>query len=106
MAIFFFSAAFFGGVLQLYNLCDRGFSLRILIDMLEAPTDAVGVDYLMANYSRGRGMTWMYRKRIDDIVAARFVGRVNKSIMLAAKGEMFADLFIQVGRFLRLVPRP
>src|SRR4051794_8393913 len=25
-ALFFFSAAFFGGVLQLYNLADRGFS--------------------------------------------------------------------------------
>ncbi len=91
--IFFFSAGFFGGALQLYNLCDRGFSLRILVDMLEAPTSAVDVDYLTANYSSGRGLVWMYRKRID-------VGHANKSVMLTAKGEMFAELFINARRVL------
>ena len=99
-ALFFFSAAFFGGALQLYNLCDRGFSLRILVDMLEAPTGAVDVDYLTANYSSGRGLVWMYRKRIDDIVAARFVRHATKSIMLTAKGKMSADLFINARRVL------
>ena len=98
--MFFFSAAFFGGALQLYNLCDRGFSLRILVDMLEAPTGVVDVDYLTTNYSSGRGLVWMYRKRIDDIVAARFIGQVNKQIILTAKGEMFADLFINARRVL------
>jgi hypothetical protein len=100
----FFSAGFFGGALQLYNLCDRGFSLRILVDMLEAPADAVDVDYLTANYSSGRGLGWMYRKRIDDIVAARFIDQVNKQIVLTAKGEMFADLFINADRVLGLEP--
>jgi hypothetical protein len=100
--MFFFSAAFFGGALQLYNLCDRGFSLRILVDMLEAPTGVVDVDYLTTNYSSGRGLVWMYRKRIDDIVAARFIGQVNKQIILTAKGEMFADLFINARRVLGL----
>jgi len=104
--LFFFSAAFFGAALQLYNLCDRGFSLRILVDILEAPTAAVDVDYLAANYSSGRGLVWMYRKRIDDIVAARFIDRTNKRIMLTAKGEVFADLFINARRVLRLEPPP
>jgi hypothetical protein len=103
-ALFFFSAAFFGGALQLYNLCDRGFSLRILIDMLEAPIGAIDVDYLIANYSSGRGLVWMYRKRIDDIVAARFIDQVNKRIVLTAKGEMFADLFINVRSVIGLEP--
>jgi hypothetical protein len=100
--LFFFSAAFFGGALQLYNLCDRGFSLRILIDMLEAPIGEVDVDYLTANYSSGRGLVWMYRKRIDDIVAGRFIEQANKRIVLTAKGEMFADLFINARRVLGL----
>jgi hypothetical protein len=104
VALFFFSAGFFGGALQLYNLCDRGFSLRILIDMLEAPIGAVDVDYLTANYSRGRGLVWMYRKRIDDIVAARFIDQLNKRIVLTAKGKMFADLFINARRVLGLEP--
>jgi len=98
--LFFFSAGFFGGALQLYNLCDRGFSLRILVDMLEAPTGGVDVDYLSANYSSGRGLVWMYRKRIDDIVAARFVMHTNKLVTLTAKGQMLADLFINARRVL------
>ena len=102
--LFFFSVGFFGGVLQLYNLCDRGFSLRILTDMLEAPTSAVNVDYLTANYSSGRGLGWMYRKRIDDIIAARFVDQVNKQITLTAKGEIFADVFMIARRVLGLEP--
>src|SRR5262245_2795937 len=100
--LFFFSAAFFGGALQLYNLCDRGFSLRILVDMLEAPTGPVDVDYLTTNYSSGRGLVWMYRKRIDDIVAARFIDRTNKQIILTAKGETFAELFINARHVLGL----
>jgi hypothetical protein len=102
--IFFFSAGFFGGALQLYNLCDRGFSLRILVDMFEAPADAVDIDYLTANYSSGRGLVWMYRKRIDDIVAASFISQANKRITLTAKGAMFADLFINARRVLGLEP--
>jgi hypothetical protein len=102
--LFFFSAGFFGGALQLYNLCDRGFSLRILIDILEAPIGAVDVDYLAANYSSGRGLVWMYRKRIDDIIAARFIDQADKRIVLTAKGQTFANLFINVRRILGLEP--
>ncbi len=102
---FFFSAGFFGGSLQLYNLCDRGFSLRILIDILESPTESVDVDYLRAHYSGGRGITWRYRKRIDDLVAGVFVRRIDGSFELAAKGRMFADLFLHVRRLLRMEPR-
>jgi hypothetical protein len=103
-ALFFFSAGFFGGALQLYNLCDRGFSLRILVDMLEAPVNTLDVTYLTANYSSGRGLVWMYRKRIDDIVAAHFIDQVDKRIVLTAKGEMFAGLFINARRVLGLGP--
>jgi len=37
-------------------------------------------------------------QRIDDIVAARFVIHANKSVMLTAKGQIFADLFIKARR--------
>jgi hypothetical protein len=42
----------------------------------------------------------MYRKRIDGIVAARFVIHANKSVTLTAKGQMLADLFINARRVL------
>src|SRR5450631_2559343 len=34
---FLYTAGFFGGVLQIYNLADRGLSLRMLIDISMCP---------------------------------------------------------------------
>lgn len=100
--LFFFSAAFFGGVLQLYNLADRGFSLRLLIDIMECPAGTADVDYLMTNYSRGRGIGWMYRKRINGMIERGFARRSGGSILLAPKGAVTAALFISLRRFLRV----
>src|SRR5262249_44394277 len=55
-AVFLYSVGFFGGILQLYNLADRGFSLRILIDILEAPSQVMSLDDVMQGYSAGRGI--------------------------------------------------
>lgn len=99
--LFYFSAAFFGGILQLYNLADRGFSLRILIDLMEAP-ESPDVDRLMAGYSRGRGISWMYRKRIDDLLAGGFIRKENRSLVLTPKGAALAMLFARLRRFFRL----
>ena len=52
--LFLYAAGFFGGVLQLYNLADRGFSLRILIDILHAPSRTMTLDEVMTGYSGGR----------------------------------------------------
>jgi hypothetical protein len=102
LTLFFFSAAFFGGVLQLYNLADRGLSLRILIDALDAPNPAVSADRLMREYGGGRGLIWMYDKRMQGLVAGAFVRRAHGAIALTAKGAAIADLFIRIRRFLNL----
>jgi hypothetical protein len=102
LALFFFTAAFFGGALQLYNLTDRGFSLRILIDALEDPSGAVSVDQLTTGYSAGQGIVWMYDKRMHGLLEGHFVHRAEKSIMLTAKGAWIAALFIRIRRFLKL----
>src|SRR5215216_868387 len=102
LALFFFSAAFFGGVLQLYNLADRGFSLRILIDALEDPTGTVSVDRLITEYGGGQGIRWMYDKRMRDLLDGDFILRVGNSIALCAKGALIANLFIRLQRFLKL----
>lgn len=101
-SMFFFGAAFFGGVLQLYNLADRGFSLRILIDLSENPAAGAGIERMMAGYSAGQGISWMYRKRLDDLLAGGFVVRSGDSIALTQKGGGFARLFSQLRGFLRL----
>jgi hypothetical protein len=69
-AVFLYGVGFFGGLLQLYNLADRGFSLRIPIDILEAPSQGMRLDDVLQGYSWGRGIGWMYAKRLEDMQTA------------------------------------
>lgn len=102
LCVFFFSAAFFGGILQLYNLTDRGFSLRILIDCLETPGGALGVDQLRKCYSGGRGMAWMYDKRMAGMLASGVVTAADDNIVLTAAGRRLAERFARLRQFLRM----
>jgi hypothetical protein len=104
LMLFFFSSAFFGGVLQLYNLADRGFSLRILID-LDAATPSGGVDTLVKTYGGGQGLTWMYGKRLNGLLAGDFVRRNGNTLELTPRGRRTAEMFDAAHRFLRLDPQ-
>jgi hypothetical protein len=105
LMLFFLTAGFFGGVLQLYNLADRGFSLRILIDVEETDSHPIDADWLIANYGGGKGLIWMYEKRIAGLLETRLVDRKAETIELTSKGERAADVFLAVRRFLRLEPQ-
>jgi len=102
LALFFFSVAFFGGVLQLYNLADRGFSLRILIDAVEDANGSIDTDALMTGYGGGQGLTWMYDKRMHGLLEENLVRRMDASIALTANGAWIADQFIRIRQFLKL----
>jgi len=104
LMLFFFSAAFFGGVLQLYNLADRGLSLRILIDFAEADSRIIDTDWLIANYGNGKGLAWMYGKRIAGMLETNLVERKAEMIELTSKGVRAAAVLSAVRRFLRLEP--
>jgi hypothetical protein len=103
--LFFFSAAFFGGVLQIYNLADRGLSLRILIDFAEADSRFIDIDWLIANYGGGKGLAWMYEKRIAGMLETNLVERKAEMIELTSKGARAAAVLFAVRRFLRLEPQ-
>ena len=101
-AMFFFSAAFFGGVLQLYNLADRGLSLRMVIDLTESGGTIANAGDIVAGYSGGRGLAWMYRKRLDDMLAHGLVTMRDGSVALTARGRRTAMLILGLRRFLGL----
>jgi len=103
-AVFLFSAGFFGCVLQLYNLADRGFSLRIMIDILGSP-GGLTADEIMTGYSAGRGIPWMYQKRLDGLVATGLVRLADGQLFLTPKGERTARLFGGLQEFARVRPR-
>ncbi len=101
-SLFLCAAGFFGGVLQLYNLADRGFSLRILIDILHAPSHTMALDNVMTGYSEGRGIAWMYGKRIDGMKATGIAKVDGDKLALTARGRSVARLFSRLRTFARI----
>jgi hypothetical protein len=102
--LFFYTAAFGGGLLQLYNLADRGLSLRILTELQAAAGRSLTVDEIAELYSDGRGLGWMYDKRLDGLVRHRFVVVDGEEVSLTGRGWLWADFFARLRRFLRLPP--
>jgi hypothetical protein len=103
-AVFLYTVGFFGGLLQLYNLADRGFSLRILIDILEAPSQIMNLEDVMKGYSGGRGIAWMYAKRLKDMKSAGLVEADGECLVLTPKGRRAANLFTWLQEFARVAP--
>jgi hypothetical protein len=99
---FFYSAAFFGGVLQLYNLADRGLSLRILLDIEASPGRGASREEIAGRYGGGRGLRGMYDKRIEGLVSQRLVVLDGDRVALTGLGWRWARRLRSVRAFLRL----
>ena len=100
--LFLYSAGFFGGLLQLYNLSDRGLSLRMLIDILESPRGGMTTGDVAANYGAGCGIAWMYGKRLEGIAYAGLAEMHEKKMVLTARGRKLARLFAFLQNFARV----
>jgi hypothetical protein len=101
-SVFFFAAAFFGGILQIYNLADRGLSLRILIDLHEQPNRRGTVDSLYHGYGGGKGIGWMYRKRLDDMVRNGLITIDGGAVALTSRGRKSAGMVEPLRRFFKI----
>jgi|SRR6266446_2035463 len=100
--LFAYSSAFFGGILQLYNLTDRGLSLRMLIDVDLSAPDGLTADEVVKSYAAGKGICWMYQKRIDDLVRLKLIEVDGDQVELTAAGKRVAARFDSLRRFLRV----
>jgi hypothetical protein len=96
-----YGAAFFGGILQIYNLADRGFSLRILIDLDEVSGGPLSAEEIAERYSEGRGLEWMFTKRLEDLVEQGLVTIEGGVVRNSARGARTAALFDRLRTFLR-----
>jgi hypothetical protein len=104
-AVFLYTVGFFGGILQLYNLAERGFSLRILIDILEAPAQVMSLDGVMKGYSAGRGIAWMYAKRLEHMQSTGLARIDGDCLVLTPKGQRVAKLIAWLQEFARVASR-
>jgi len=94
-----------GGVLQVYNLADRGFSLRVLIEIAAAPDGALGAKEIAARYGGGQGLGWMLEKRIRDMIAQGLIRPEGDGYRASPHGTRSARILGGLRRFLRLDPR-
>ena len=101
-ALFVYAAGFCGGSLQLYNLAERGFSLRILMDVVEAPPTGLTLEDVRRDYSRGNGIRWMFQKRIDDMLAGQLIAITDGDVVCLERGRRMARLAAGVRDFLHL----
>ena len=99
------AALFAGGWLQLYNLAERGFSLRILIDIEEARPRALTGEQIAAGYGAGRGAAWMREKRIEGLVEAGLAAWRHERLCATPEGRRAARLFAGLRAALRIDTR-
>ena len=103
--MFLCAAAYGGGILQLYNLADRGFSLRIVIDV-SRHADGLTVDQIFSAYSDGKGLPWMYDKRIQNLLENQMCTIQRGQLQNLPSGTRLAKLFGRLRAFLHLpLPR-
>ncbi len=95
-------AGFFGGILQLYNLTERGMSLRMLVDIAQHTGQGMTAQEVMRNYSEGQGIAWMYQKRLDGLLEGGLVKIENGAIVNERGGRRIATVFRRLRRLLRL----
>jgi hypothetical protein len=100
--VFLYSAAFFGGSLQLYNLAERGFSLTMMTDIVESGERGMSLADVRKGYSRGHGIAWMFQKRIDDMQAGNLVKIEAGDVVVQERGERIARLAGWVRDFMHL----
>jgi hypothetical protein len=102
-ALFTYSASIFGGWLQLYNLADRGMSLRVLIDAYE-DDGIITPRKISADYGAGKGIKWMYEKRVLDIQRLGLILIQGDKFILTVKGIRNASLIILLRKYYALEP--
>ncbi|HYR38379.1 MAG TPA: hypothetical protein VEW27_04425 [Methylomirabilota bacterium] len=100
--LFVHATLFFGGWLQVYNLAERGFSLRILVDIDESPGRALSPEEEEAAYGGGLGMGWMLDKRIDGLLSTRLMVERAGCLLATPKGARAARLFGGLRAFLQI----
>jgi hypothetical protein len=104
LGLFVYAALFFGGILQVYNLADRGFSLRVLIEIADAGNHGLSRAEIVKGYSGGRGLGWMIDKRLEGMLAQRLIAVDAAWCANTPKGARAAAVFRRLREFLQLEP--
>ena len=65
----------------------------MLIDILEEPSRKMNVDEMMTSYGGGKGIIWMYDKRIGDMLSSGLVRETDGNLVLTRRGAVLARVY-------------
>jgi hypothetical protein len=80
------------GYVEFWSIIERSFSLRLLIDLAEAP-EGLTRDEIAARYSVGRGLQWLMEKRISDLIGSGMAQHTGARLGLTSRGHLVGILF-------------
>ena len=72
------------------------------MDIDQAPDGYMTVNQVMVSYSSGRGIDWMYQKRIDDLARLELIGIKGGVARTTPSGKRVALRFLWLRRLLRI----
>ena len=88
--------------IQIRSVLSRGYSLRILVDLLERGGSA-DLETLKTQYASGAGLSWMVNKRLRTLTSLHLVERRDDRVgPLTATGRALAMVSDALRRLLRL----
>jgi hypothetical protein len=89
------------GYIEFWSLIERSFSLRILVDAAESSMGLTREE-ISSSYSGGRGLDWMMKKRIDDLIGSKMLVKRHRDVQLTAGARAIARGFAAVQRAFAL----
>lgn len=85
---------------QAFSLATRGFSLRILVDIREHGPRTI--EQVMSGYSGGRGLDWMYEKRLLALESVGLIYREGDMVIAKPAGRFAGLMGVYVKRILNM----
>ena len=65
----------------------------MLIDILEKPSGKMSADEIMTSYGSGKGIIWMYDKRVRDMLSSGLVRETDGNLVLTRRGIVLARVY-------------
>ena len=69
------------GYVEFFSMICRGFSLRIMTDI--HINKSMTAEKLITNYAGGKGLNWMFEKRLQSIHKLKLIHFIGKDLYLA-----------------------
>lgn len=87
--------------MEIFSMICRGFSLRIVIDILKK--GQLDLDEVLTGYADGKGVDWIIEKRLQGLHDIGFIEMDQEKITLKSKTALFlGHIFVQYKKLFKI----